>query len=395
MPAIPVSARARAISDSVTLAIQARAKAMRAEGVDVVSLGAGEPDFDTPENIQDAGVQAIRDGHTRYTAVSGMPELRTAAAKWFNRHFDLDYSKEEIIVTAGAKPALSLGLTAVLNDGDRVLLPAPFWPSYPDIVRIAGGVPVPLEAVPEQGFVHTPDQLAKAFAETGAKGVMFNYPNNPSGAIATREQVEGLLKVCIDHNAWIVSDEIYARLLYDGAKHVSFAALDGGKERTMIVNGGTKSHSMTGWRVGFLAAPKEIAAAVGRIQGQAIGNTCTISQHAAITVCEETDNTELERRLETYDGRRRLMVERVSAIDGLAVNLPQGAFYAMVDCRPVCQRAGINDIEFCERLLIEGKVATVPGTAFELPGFLRLSYAASTDAIETAIDRLGTFVKSL
>ena len=392
MSAIPVSARARGITDSITLAITARAKAMRAEGIDVVSLGAGEPDFPTAEPIADAGVQAIRDGYTRYTPAAGMPDVRQAGADWFRRRFGLDFASEEIVVTAGAKPALSLAMQAIVNPGDKVLLPAPFWASYTDIVRLSDGVPVPLAAVPEQGFVHTGEQIAEAIAETGAKGVVINFPNNPSGAVPTPAQVEAITDACAAAGVWIISDEIYARLIYDGGEHASPAGLAAGRDRTIVVNGGTKSHSMTGWRVGFLAAPAEIAAAVAKIASQALGNTCSISQRAAKAMCEETDDTELHRRLAAFDERRRFLVESLDGHAGLAMPRPQGAFYALLDVREVCRERGIDDVAFAEQLLVDGRVATVPGTPFEIPGFVRLSYAASLDDLRLAVERIRSFV---
>ncbi|MBK8975982.1 MAG: pyridoxal phosphate-dependent aminotransferase [Planctomycetes bacterium] len=394
MFAIPLSQTARSITDSITLAITARAKAMRAEGLDVVSLGAGEPDFPTPTNIADAGVAAIRDGYTRYTAAAGMPEVRAAAARWFGRHFGLDYRPEQIVVTAGAKPALTLGLTAIVERGDRVLLPAPYWPSYPDIVRLAGGVPVPLAARADQGFVHTGEQIAAAARQHGCKGAVINFPNNPSGAVPSRTQVEDILRAAQDTGMWLVSDEIYARLIYEG-EHVSPASLPGGAERTIVVNGGTKSHSMTGWRVGFLAAPPEVAAAVARIQSQALGNTCSISQRAALTVADETDDTELAQRLAAFDKRRRYLVEVLNATPRLQLDLPNGAFYALLDVRDICASLGLDDVALAERLLVEGLVATVPGSAFEVPGFIRLSYAASMADLEKAVERIRGFVAAV
>lgn len=391
---IPVSSRARAISDSITLAITARAKAMRAEGKDVVSLGAGEPDFPTPDEVADAGVQAIRDGHTRYTAAAGIPELRAAAAKWFARHFGLEYAPEEIVVTAGAKPALTLCMMALLDDGDRVLLPGPYWASYPDIVRLGGGEPIDLASEPEQGFIHTGAQIAAAAQEHGCKGVVLNYPNNPSGAVPTRAQVEDIVAACVEHDLWILSDEIYARLLYDGAEHVSPASIPGGRERTVVVNGGTKSHSMTGWRVGFLAAPREVAAAVGRLVSQAMGNTCSISQQAALAMANLEEDPEFERRMKAFDERRHHVVREFGAIEGLRVAEPKGAFYALLDVREVCERMGCDDVGFVEQLLVEGLVATVPGSAFAIPGFVRISYAASMQDLDLAIGRIREFVAS-
>jgi aspartate aminotransferase len=392
MSAIRISQRASAITDSITLAISARAKAMQAAGIDVVSLGAGEPDFGTPANIAEAGIQAIRDGHTRYTAAAGMPEVRQAAARWFRRHFDLPFEAENVMVTAGAKPALMLALSAMVDRGDRVLLPAPFWPSYTDIVRLADGEPVVLEGVPRQGFVHSGEQIARAARAHGCRGVVVNYPNNPSGAVPTRAQIEDIVDAAIDADLWILSDEIYARLIYDGLEHVSPGSIERARDRVVVVNGGTKSHSMTGWRVGFLGGPAPLVAAAARIQSQAMGNTCSISQRAVIAVCEELEDEGFERRMRAFDERRHYLHGAINAVEGLRLELPKGAFYALVDCRDLCARLGCDDIELSERLLVDGLVATVPGTPFAMPGFVRLSYAASLPDLQKAVERIRAFV---
>lgn len=391
MSAIKISARARAISDSITLAISARAAAMKRDGIDVVSLGAGEPDFGTPARIADAGVTAIREGYTRYTPAAGMPDVRAAGARWFRRHFGMPYEAENVMVTAGAKPALYLALDTIVEPGDVVLLPAPFWASYTDIVRLAEGVPVVVDAVPEQGFVHTGEQIARAAREHGAKGVVVNYPNNPSGAVPTPAQVEAIVDAAIEHDLWILSDEIYARLIYDGLPHVSPASFERAFDRVIVVNGGTKSHSMTGWRVGFLAGPAEVVAAAARIQSQAMGNTCSISQRAVLEVCDEPDDSGLRQRLAAFDERRKFLVDAVGSIPRLRVDVPQGAFYLLVDVREACAALDADDVTFAERLLVEGKVATVPGTPFAIPGFVRLSYAAGLDDLRKAVDRIADF----
>jgi aspartate aminotransferase len=388
------STRANAIPESITLAIAARASALIADGQDVISLGAGEPDFGTVDHVAQAGIRAIEAQDTRYTSASGKPALRKAAAAWFERHFGLDYAPEEVMVTAGAKPALTMALTAVLEPGDKVLLTCPYWPSYTAIVEMCGGVPVEIPAVPDQGFVHTGAQIAQAAKEHGARGVMLNYPNNPTGCVPTRAQVEDLVAACVEHDLWILSDEIYARLIYDGAEHVSPASFPQARARTMVVNGGTKSHSMTGWRVGFLAGPADMIAAAGRLQSQAIGNPCTISQAAALALCNEADDGELKRRLAAFDERRRFVVSRIAEIDGLALDEPRGAFYAMVDARAACERLAMDDVQLTEALLTEALVSVVPGSAFAAPGFLRLSYAASMADLEKAMDRIAAFLGS-
>lgn len=392
MSEIPLSARARAITDSITLAIMARAQSMKAQGVDVVSLAAGEPDFPSPDEVREAGIQAIRDGQTRYTSAVGMPDVRAAGARWLKRVFGLDYEAENVIVTAGAKPALMLGLMAICGDGDRVLLPAPFWPSYVDIVKLAGGVPVIVDAVPEQEFVHSGEQIARAARQAEAKGIVLNYPNNPSGAVPTHAQVEEIVAAALDAGLWILSDEIYARLIYDGREHHSPARCKNAFERVLVVNGGTKSHSMTGWRIGFLAGPRHVVDAAGRIQSQAIGNACTISQRAVLAVCNAPDDIGLRERLRAFDERRRWVVQAVNRIPGLELDAPHGAFYALIDARAVCRRLGCDDVEFAERLLTTAKVALIPGSPFAIPGFIRLSYAASLKELEEGVRRIAAFL---
>lgn len=392
MTEIPLSARARAITDSITLAITARAQAMKAQGIDVVSLAAGEPDFPSPDEVREAGIRAIREGQTRYTSATGMADVRAAAAGWFRRHYGLPYEAGDVIVTAGAKPALMLALMAVCEDGDRVLLPAPFWASYTDIVKLAGGEPVIVPAVPEQDFIHSGAQIARAARESGAKGIVLNWPNNPSGAVPTREQVEEIVAEAIAAGLWILSDEIYARLVYDGREHYSPARCKGAFGRVLVVNGGTKSHSMTGWRIGFLAGPRAVVDAAGRILSQAMGNACTISQRAVLAVCNETDDSALRERLRAYDERRRFVVGAINRIPGLRLATPHGAFYALIDAREACARLRIDDVQLTERLLAEAKVALIPGGPFAIPGFIRLSYAASMKEIEEGVRRIAAYL---
>ncbi len=385
------SNRAGAISESVTLAIAQKARDLRSQGMDVVSLSAGEPDFGTVEPVAEAGIQAIRSGQTRYTAAAGIPELREAAARWFRATYGLEFAASEVMVTAGAKPALHMALMAVVNDADPVLMLAPYWVSYPDLIRVAGGNPVPVEAVPQQDFIHTGEQVLEAAKQHGAKGLILNYPNNPSGAVPTRDQVQGIVDACVEANLWILSDEIYGQIIYDGHKHYSPASFEQARGRVMVVNGGTKSHSMTGWRVGFLAGPEPIIQAATRLQSQVIGNTSSISQAAALEVCQGDHHDEIQRRLAEFDERRQFMVEELSSIPGLSLKPPKGAFYAMVDARRLCSLMHINDVELAERLLSDFQLAVVPGAAFDLPGFIRLSYATSMDQLEKAIERLRDF----
>ncbi len=385
------NAASRSITESVTLAITAKAAKLRAAGQDVVSLSAGEPDFATPGPVAEAGIDAIREGRTRYTPAAGTPELRSAGAQWFRQRFGLSFTPEEVMVTAGAKAALHMALTAILEPGDRVLILAPYWVSYPDLIKVAGGVPVELPPVPEQGFIHTGEQIEEASRESNARGLMLNYPNNPTGACPTRQQVEEIVEAAVARDLWIMSDEIYATMLYDGAEHTSPAAIEAGRDRVMVVNGGTKSHSLTGWRVSFLAGPRPIIDTAARIQGNVLGTPCTISQAANLAAFTLPLEDELRDRMASFDERRRYLVEAINAIPGLKVSPPQATFYAMVNVTELCDRLGCDDVALCDRLLDEMLLAVVPGSAFAIPGYIRLSYAAAIEELEKAVDRLARF----
>jgi aspartate aminotransferase len=391
MPLQP-NLRSRSLAESLTLAIAAKAKKLRNDGLDVVSLGAGEPDFGTIESVAAAGVDAIHRGETRYTAAAGTPELRAAAAEWFNREFGFDYTAAEVMATAGVKPALHMALMTIVEPGDRVLLPAPYWVSYPSLVEIAGGVPVDVATVPDQGFIHTGEQILEAAREHGAKGVMLNYPNNPSGAAPTEDQIRSLVDAAVEADLWIISDEIYASMLYDGAEHVSPATF--ARDRTIVVNGGSKSHSLTGWRIGFLAGPADIVKATAKIQSQAIGNPASPSQAAGLEAARGDHSEEIARRVAAFDERRRYLVSALNEIDGVSARPPQGAFYLMADVRELCERLGIDDVKLAERLLDDVLLSIVPCGPFAAPGFIRLSYAASMEQLQDAVARLHEFVES-
>jgi aspartate aminotransferase len=392
--ALAPNARSRGIAESATLAITARAARMKAQGLDVVSLGAGEPDFPTPAPIARAGVRAIEQGNTRYTAAPGVPELRAAGAKWLRDAFALEYGPDEVMVCAGAKAALHMALAAIVEPGDAVLILAPYWVSYPALVVMADGVPAIVPPVPDAGFVHTGAAVEAAIRAHRAKGLVLNFPNNPSGALPSREQLQQIVDACRRNDVWIVSDEIYATLLYDGARHVSPAALPGGRERTVVVNGFTKSHTLTGWRTSFLAGPRDVVDAACRIQSQVLGNPCTISQAAMLAACEQPLPDEHATRMRAFDERRRYLVDEVNRIPGLSLQAPRGAFYALVDARRWCEQRGIDDVALCERLLEQQRLATVPGSAFAIPGFVRLSYAAAMDQLRAAVARLRAFAES-
>lgn len=394
MSGLVPNARSRRIEESATLAITAQAARMKAQGLDVVSLGAGEPDFITPGPISAAGIRAIEQGNTRYTPAPGVPELRAAGAAWLHSAFGLDYAADEVMVCAGAKGALHMALDAIVEPRDVVLILAPYWVSYPALVTMADGHPVVVPPVPERGFVHDAADIATAIRAHRARGLVLNFPNNPSGAVPSRAQLAAIVEACAAHDVWIVSDEIYATLLYDDAEHVSPAALPGGRERTLVVNGFTKSHTMTGWRTSFLAGPRAVIDACCRIQSQVLGNPCTISQAATLAACAQPLPDERARRMQAFDERRRFLVQEINRIPGLRLSPPRGAFYALVDARELCQRRGIDDVQLCERLLEQHRLAAVPGSAFAIPGFLRLSYAASMEQLRAAVARLRAFAEA-
>ncbi len=367
---------------------------MQASGLDIVSVSAGEPDFPTPGYIAQAGVHAIQSGKTRYTATSGQPEVRRAARGWWKRVYEVDLDDGELMITAGAKPALHMAFLALIEEGDRVLIPAPLWVSYPDLVRIAGGVPITIAASPERGFVLDPDTLRAQARTHGAKGIILNYPNNPSGAVPTPLQMEALLRAAMECGLWIVSDEIYGTLVYEGVQYRSAGTFAFARERVILVGGGTKSHSLTGWRIGFLCGPKAIIAAAGRVQSQVLGNPCTISQEAVLAMCNGNDTDEQAKRLRSFDARRRWVMQNIGTLPGFTLHsAPLGAFYALFDVRELCARLRTDDVGLATRLLEEAHVALVPGSAFEIPGFLRLSYAASASELEKAAKRLADFVR--
>ncbi len=387
------NARSRRIEESATLAISARAAALKAAGHDVVSLGAGEPDFPTPGPVAEAGIRAIQQGNTRYTAAAGTPELRAAGASWFARAFGLRYDAASVMVCAGAKAALHMALEALVEPGDRVLVLAPYWVSYPALVTLADAEPVVVAPSPESGFVHDAATIAAAVAEHGVKGLILNFPNNPSGAVPSRDQLQAIVDVAVANDLWIVSDEIYALLVFDGREHVSPAQLRGGRDRTLVVNGFTKSHTMTGWRTSFLAGPTAVIEAAARAQSQVLGNPCTISQAAMLAACETPLDDELARRTRAFAERRDFLVREVNAIRGLRLHAPHGTFYALLDVRAIGRRRGLDDTQVAAQLLERHRLAAVPGSAFGAPGFLRLSFAVAMDQLQKATARLRAFAE--
>lgn len=388
MTGLAPNARSRLIVASATLAISATAAQLKADGQDVVSLGAGEPDFPTPEPIARAGIEAIEQGNYRYTAAAGTPALRQAGAEWLKSAFGLEYDNSEVMVCAGAKAALHMALASIVEPGDAVLLLAPYWVSYPALVTLAGGTPIIVEANPDRAFVHDAATIEAAAKKHNAKGIIANFPNNPSGAVPSHDDVQALVDLCIRNDMWILSDEIYSTLLYDDAKHVSPASIPGGRERTIVVAGFTKSHTLTGWRTSFMAAPKDIISTAGRLQSQVLGNPCTISQAAMLKACQQPLPEEHERRMAAFTERRNFLVEALNKVPGVSLATPSGAFYALIDIRPICAARGITDLDACSQLLEHHFLALVPGSAFGITGFVRASYAADMDTLIKAVERI-------
>lgn len=386
-----LSARARAIRPSVTITIDSRAKELRAAGEHVINLSAGEPDFPTPDFIKRAGITAIEQDFTRYTPAAGIRELREAIAAKHERDNGVRYDWDEIVVSGGGKHALFNTFMAICDPGDQVIIPAPYWVSYPEMVRLAGGEPVIVETKEETGFKLTADQL-RAVIGPRTRAVVVNSPNNPSGAVYSREELDALAGVCADAGLWMVTDELYEHLIYEG-EHVSIAALRPEyRERTVLINGVSKAFAMTGWRIGWSASPRPLAKAIAAIQSQATSAVNSIAQKAALAALTGPRDAVIAMR-EEYRRRRDLLVEGLNRLPGIRCPRPGGAFYVF------CSVAGVlgrelggrrveDDVALAEVLLEEARIAVVPGTAFGAPGYLRLSYATSPDDLREALARL-------
>jgi len=391
MAALRLAQRAVNISPSATLAIDARAKSLAAAGVRVLNFGVGEPDFDTPEHIKEAAVEALRRGETKYTPVAGTVRLRQAIADKLQRENGLSYAPDEIVVSCGAKHSLYNAIEVLCQEGDEVILPVPYWVSYLEQVKLAGATPVPVETGP--GFKLDPGTLRRAC--TGrTRLLILNSPSNPTGAVYTREELAALSEVIIERNLAVISDEIYEKLVYDGAGHVSLASLGPEiKERTVTVNGLSKAYAMTGWRVGYAAAPGAVARAMADLQSHATSNPTSIAQAAAVAALEGTQEP-LAQMVATFARRRDLILEALAAIPGLTCPKPQGAFYVFVSVASFFGRRFSGRVigtaaDVAEILLEEARVAVVPGEAFGDPGHIRLSYATSNEVIREGLTRMG------
>ncbi|MEH1927869.1 MAG: pyridoxal phosphate-dependent aminotransferase [Nostoc sp.] len=384
-----LAARVSQVTPSLTLAIAAKAKALKAEGIDVCSFSAGEPDFDTPAHIKTAAVKALDEGKTKYGAAAGEPKLREAIAHKLKIDNGLDYKSENVLVSNGGKHSLYNLIVALIDPGDQVIIPAPYWLSYPEMVTLAGGVSVIVPTDATTGYKITPEQLRKAITPK-TKLFILNSPSNPTGMVYTPDEIKALAKVIVDADILVVSDEIYEKILYDGAEHISIGSL--GKEifdRTLISNGFAKAYSMTGWRLGYLAGPVEIIKAASTIQGHSTSNVCTFAQYGAIAALQSPQDCVEEMR-QAFAKRRQVMLERLNAIPGLSTASPDGAFYLFPDI----SKTGLKSLEFSDALLEEHQVAVIPGIAFGADDNIRLSYATDMATIEKGMDRLEKFVKS-
>ncbi|HOK53215.1 MAG TPA: pyridoxal phosphate-dependent aminotransferase [Armatimonadota bacterium] len=394
-----ISERAKNVSPSPTLAITAKAAKMKAEGIDVISFGAGEPDFDTPANIKAAAIKSIEAGFTRYTATSGIDALKEAIVSKFAQDNGLEYEKSQIVVSNGAKHSLYNAVLALVNPGDEVIIPSPYWVSYPEQAKLAGASSVFVKTDESTGFVATADMIAEAITPK-TKLLVLNSPSNPTGGIYSRKQLEEIAELAVNKQIYVLSDEIYEKIIYDGQKHVSIASLGPEiKKLTVTINGFSKSYSMTGWRLGYAAAEPEIAAAMTRIQDHSTSNPVSFAQKGGVEALTGPQDDVLKMIAE-FDNRRKVIVERLNGIPGVSCAMPGGAFYVFPNVSKLFGmsyggRAIDSSDTFAEFLLDEANVAVVPGSGFGAPDYIRLSYATSMSAITNGLDRMAEAINKL
>ncbi|NEQ51452.1 MAG: pyridoxal phosphate-dependent aminotransferase [Leptolyngbya sp. SIO3F4] len=385
-----LAARVQQVTPSMTLAISAKAKAMKAQGLDICSFSAGEPDFDTPEHIREAAKQALDNGKTRYGPASGEPRLREAIATKLRTENNLPYNAENIIVTNGGKHSLYSLMMTTLNPGDEVLIPSPYWVSYPEMVKLAGGTPVIIKTTAQGSYKITPEQLQQAITPK-TKLLIFNSPSNPTGVVYTPDEVRALAEVIIANDIWIVADEIYEKILYDGTEHLSIGSISNAMfERTIVSNGFAKAYAMTGWRLGYLAGPVELINAANTLQSQSTSNVCTFAQYGAIAALESSQDC-VETMRQAFAKRRKAIIDLVNSIPGLSCVVPSGAFYLFINI----SKTGLGSLDFCTRLLNEKHVAAIPGVAFGVDEGIRISYATDMATIERGMERLNDFVQQI
>ena len=397
--ALTVSHRCQNIAPSLTLSIDARAKEMKAAGLDVIGFGAGEPDFPTPQFICDAAKEALDLGITRYTPAAGTKALRKAICKKLERDNDMTYTYGDIVVSSGAKHSLYNVFQAIIDPGDEVLIPTPCWVSYPEMVRMAGGIPVYIPADESTNFIPTNRDIASRVTRR-TKAIIITSPSNPNGSVWSKEQLQFVADLAVSHPFYVVSDEIYEKLIYDGQKHFSIAQLgEEIKAQTFIVNGMSKAYAMTGWRIGYVAGPRQEMKAMANFQSHATSNANAIAQYASLKALEAGDEC-IQPMVAEFEKRRDAMVERINQIPGLSCLKPQGAFYIMLNIKQLLGRSYNgrmieSSLDFAELLLAEKEVAVVPGVAFEAEGFCRLSYAIALEQCLKGLDRIEEFVRLL
>ena len=391
-----ISDSLKRIKPSPTIAVTQKARELRAAGKDVIGLGAGEPDFDTPDNVKNAAIKAIRSGDTKYTAVDGTPALKKAIIAKFKRENKLSYSANQITVGTGGKQVIYNAFMATLNKGDEVIIPAPFWVSYPDMVLLAGGKPKIVKCTEEEGFKLTPLKLRKAITKK-TKWLILNSPSNPTGAGYTKKEIEELAKVLIKNKkVHILSDDIYEHIKYDNFNFYTIAQNSKLKDRTLTMNGVSKSYAMTGWRIGYAAGPKDIIKAIGKIQSQSTSNPSSISQAAAVEALNGNQGF-IQKRSKAFKERRDFVVKSLNNIKGINCLTPNGAFYVFPSCKGLLNKKTNlkTDTDFVQKLLEKSNVAVVQGSAFGLDGYFRISYATSMQNLKKAMERIKTFCESL
>ena len=405
---MPISKIVSQINPSVTLAITAKAKKMKQDGIDVLGFGAGEPDFDTPSNIKEAAKKALDSGFTKYTPASGIPALKEAIIKKFKKDNNLDYGLNEIVVSLGAKHSISNTIFALCSEGDEVILPSPFWVSYPEMIKIAGAVPVLIKTSEEKNFKITSDELKKAITPK-TKLFILNSPSNPTGMVYDEKELKDLSRIIIDAGIYCISDEIYEKIIYDAVTHVSIASFgEKIKNLTIVINGVSKSYSMTGWRIGYSAGPKDVIQAINNLQSHTTSNPVSFAQMGAIQALEGPQD-EVKHMVGEFKKRRDYMADKINSIKGLSVLKPQGAFYCFVNISKISLHgiskhviAGssgsldpVNSLKLAGALLTEAKVAVVPGIAFGDDNFIRLSYATSMENIVEGLKRIEEWTRNL
>lgn len=394
-----LSKKASEICESVTLSITAKAKEMKKQGIDVIGFGAGEPDFNTPDNIQKAAIKAIEMGYTKYTPASGIDDLKEAIVTKFKKDNNLSYKKSQIIISTGAKQSLYNSFLAILNPGDEVLVGKPYWVSYPELIKLSGGIPVFVDTDESNAYKYTIKELNKHVSNK-TKAIVINSPNNPTGTVYTKEELMDIANFAKEHDLIIISDEIYEKLIYDGNKHISIASLsEDAYMRTIVINGVSKSYSMTGWRIGYAAADEKITKLMTNIQSHTTSNPNSIAQYAALEALNG-DQEFIFSMIKEFENRRNYMVDKINSIPDVYCICPKGAFYIMINIentfgKKINGEDITNSVEFCEKLLKYNNVAAIPGMSFGVEGFIRVSYATSMENIKKGLDNMEKFIISL